>query len=143
MQTLLYTIIKSDTQYNEYCRMLEELVANEESKALDDKIELLTQLITKWDEEHNIFEESDPIELLKYLMDENNLKAKDLADMLQVSKGLISDILHYKKGLSKEIIRSLSNRFKVSQEAFNTPYLLKTPGRALSTLKEDDMFKVN
>ena len=55
-------------------------------------------------------------------MDERNLKTKDLVEILGVSKGLVSDILHYKKGLSKEIIRSLADYFKVSQEAFNRPY---------------------
>lgn len=58
-------------------------------------------------------------------MTENNLKAKDVAEMLKVSKGLVSDVLNYKKGLSKEIIRSLSDYFKVSQEAFNRFYELK------------------
>ncbi len=58
-------------------------------------------------------------------MEEKNLKSKDLADILHVSKGLVSDILNYKKGLSKEIIRSLAEYFKVSQEAFNRPYQLK------------------
>jgi HTH-type transcriptional regulator/antitoxin HigA len=39
-------------------------------------------------------------------MKEHNLKAKDLASILEISKGYISDILHYKKGLSKEVIKS-------------------------------------
>ena len=44
-------------------------------------------------------------------MKEKNLKAKDLANMLHVSKGMVSDILNFKKGLAKEIIRSLSDYF--------------------------------
>jgi hypothetical protein len=43
-----------------------------------------------------------------------------------VSEGLVSDILKYKKGFSKESIRVLSEYFKVGQEAFNRPYSLKT-----------------
>jgi HTH-type transcriptional regulator/antitoxin HigA len=131
LETLKYTIIKSDAQYNEYCRILEELVEKDISKAIEDEIDLLTLLIEKWDEENNTFEASDPIELLKYLMEENNLKAKDLTEILHVSKGLVSDILNYKKGLSKDLIRSLSDRFKVSQEAFNRSYPLRTASRAL------------
>ncbi len=127
---LKYTVIKSKSQYYDYCRILEELVDKEESNSIEDEIDLLTLLIEKWDEEHNTFRESEPIELLHYLMIENNLKAKDLADLLKVSKGLVSDILHYKKGLSKEIIRSLSEYFKVSQEAFNRPYKLEIQSKA-------------
>ena len=133
-ETLKYTIIKNEFQYNEYCRILEELVNKEQTEAINDEVDLLTLLIEKWDEEHNTFEESDPIELLKYLMEEKNLKAKGLAEILHVSKGLVSDILNYKKGLSKEIIRSLSDYFKVSQEAFNRFYELK--GQAESQRKQ-------
>jgi HTH-type transcriptional regulator / antitoxin HigA len=89
---------------------------------MKDEIELLTLLIEKWGDDNNSFDDVDPITLLHSLMEEKNLKAKDLVEILGVSKGLISDILNYKKGLSKEIIRGLSDYFKVSQEAFNRPY---------------------
>ena len=98
----------------------------EESQAVEDEIDLLTLLIEKWDKENNTFEESDPIELFRFLMKEKNFKAKDWANMLHVSKGLVSDILNYKKALPKEIIRSLSDYFKVSQEGFNRPHQLIT-----------------
>lgn len=56
------------------------------------------------------------IELLRYLMNENKLKSVDLSKMLLISPSLVSDILNYRRGLSKEIIRKLADRFKVSQE---------------------------
>lgn len=56
---------------------------------------------------------------------ENDLKSKDLVDILGVSKGLVSDILSYKKGLSKTNIRILASYFKISQEALNKSYKLK------------------
>ena len=128
MKTLKYTVIKSSPQYDMYCRTLEDLLGgNDNSKDAVDEIELLTLLIEKWDAEHSTLNEVNPIELLHSLMHDHNLKAKDLVGILGVSKGLVSDILNYKKGLSKEIIRILSSYFKVSQEAFNRPYKLKNP----------------
>jgi HTH-type transcriptional regulator / antitoxin HigA len=128
MGTLKYKIIKNKTQYKEYCKTLEALVAtSSKSKAMGEEIELITILIEKWDEEHNTFDDLDPIELLHSLMEDHNLKAKDLVKILNVSKGLISDILNYKKGLSKEIIRTLSEHFKIGQEAFNRSYRIKSP----------------
>jgi HTH-type transcriptional regulator / antitoxin HigA len=123
MDTLQFTIIKSKEQYNDYCNTLEELVVQNDKKA-QDEIELLTLLIEKWDSEHNTLDDSNPIELLKSLMIEHNLKAKDLIDILDLSKGTISKIINYHKGLSKDTIRKLSDYFKVSQEAFNRPYKL-------------------
>ena len=130
MEPLQYKVIKTISQYKEYCRLLENLVVlKKKTRPQQDTIELLTLLIEKWDEEHNTFADADPIELLTYLMKENNLKAIDLAKALEVSKSLISDILHYRRALSKEIIRKLAVRFKVSQELFNKPYELTVVSR--------------
>ncbi len=122
METLKFTIIKEQKQYEKYCNILEELISQDMNQ---DEIDLLTLLIEKWDNEHNTFNDSDPVELLKGLLIEHNLKAKDLVDILDLSKGTISKILNYHKGLSKDTIRKLSAYFKVSQEAFNRAYRLK------------------
>jgi HTH-type transcriptional regulator / antitoxin HigA len=131
MKTLKYTVIKSESQYNTYCKGLEDLLeSNENIKDFRDEIELLTLLIEKWDAEHSTLSEVNPIVLLHSLMHDHNLKAKDLVAILGVSKGLVSDILNYKKGLSKDIIRMLAAYFKVSQEAFNRPYKLINPANS-------------
>lgn len=123
MKKLDYTIIKNKKQYKEYCIKLEELLERSE-KDFQDEIELLSLLIEKWDEEHNTFNDLDPVQLIKELMNENHLKSKDLVSILDLSKGTVSKILNYQKGLSKDTIRHLSEYFKVSQEAFNRPYKL-------------------
>lgn len=123
LKTLKYTIIKTKKQYKEYCNILEDLILLD-NKSIKDEIELLTLLIEKWDSEHNSFEDLDPIELVKALMEANNLKSKNLVEILGLSKGTVSKILSYQKGLSKDTIRKLSNYFNMSQEAFNRPYKL-------------------
>ncbi len=128
MRTLKYKVITSKAQYREYSNTLEELVfSGAKDRNTKDEIALLTLLIEKWDTEHNTFDELDPVQLLHSLMDEHNMIAKDLVTVLDISKGYVSDILNYKKGLSKEVIRKLADRFKVSQEAFNRPYKLVVP----------------
>ena len=110
---LKYTIIKDKKQYYEYCDILESFISLNKNQ---DEIDLLTLLIEKWDYEHNTFKDSDPVEILKALMHENSLKAKDVVDILGLSKGTVS----------KDTIRKLADFFKVSQEAFNRPYKLKS-----------------
>ena len=121
MENLKYKIIKNQEQYNEYCNILESLV---DSDGDQDEIDLLTLLIEKWDEENIQIDDTEPIELIKYLLEENELKSKNLSEILNLSKGTVSKILNYKKGLSKESIRKLSAYFKISQQAFNKPYEL-------------------
>lgn len=123
MKTLKYTVIKDIDQYTNYCDILEELLL-QDKRETEEEVELLTLLIEKWDDEHTTFNDADPIELLKALMREHDLKAKDLVAILDLSKGTISKNLNYRKGLSKETIRILADYFKVNQEAFNRPYKL-------------------
>ena len=128
METLKYKIVKSKKQYNLYCKQLDEFLnIRGKSKSMNEEIELLTVLIEKWDSEHSSFNDLDPVELIKALMNERKMKSVELSEILGVSKGLVSDILNYKKGLSKEIIRKLSEIFKVSHEAFNRHYELISP----------------
>jgi HTH-type transcriptional regulator/antitoxin HigA len=128
MEPLLYKVIKTEKQYYEYCDMLEELVMlKKKTRPQQDVVELLTLLIEKWDQDHNSFPDQDPITLLKYLMSENNIRGIDLAGVLEVSKSLVSDILNYRRGLSKDMIRKIAGHFKLSQEAFNKPYELVAP----------------
>jgi HTH-type transcriptional regulator/antitoxin HigA len=124
-EELKYTIIKTKEQYFEYCNLLEALVdLKDKSTAIEDEIDLVTLLIEKYDDEHNSFEAVDPIRLLRSFMDDHHLTSTALSDILGVSKGYVSDIMNYKKGLSKDVIRKLAEHFKVRQDAFNRPYPL-------------------
>ena len=93
-------------------------------KDLDD-IELLTLLIEKWDTDNLPKIDSDPVEFIKALMQENKLNATDLSKILEVNKSTVSRILNYQKGLSKKSIRILASHFCISHEVLNQPYELK------------------
>jgi HTH-type transcriptional regulator/antitoxin HigA len=84
-------------QYKDYCNKLERLVLNEKAKAAKDEIELIILLMKKWDTAHNSFNEIDRVILLRSFMDEQQLKAVDIIELLGVSKGYVSEILNYKK----------------------------------------------
>jgi HTH-type transcriptional regulator/antitoxin HigA len=116
---LLYKKIKSREQYDEYCRILDLLLDEDSDSAeITDQIELLTLLIDTYQNETSTLKTVSPIELVKYLMEENKLSQIKLASILDISAGHLSDILSEKKALSKEIIGKLSLYFKVSQESF-------------------------
>jgi len=122
MQVLKYTVIKDKEQYDLYCQNLEELLEKDKGSLYQDEVDLLTLLIEDFDEKHSLLNDSDPVQLLLSLMRERNYKAKDLVDLLGVSKGYVSDILHYRKGMSKNVIRQLATFFGVNQGAFNRVY---------------------
>lgn len=127
METLPYTVIKTAQQYQYYCARLEELATAADAAAWQDELDLLTLLIETWNRAHATLPETDPIELLRSLMEGQGMLAKDLAVLLQVGKGTVSDILNRRRGLSKDVIRQLASHFRVAQEAFNRPYELVIP----------------
>lgn len=88
---------------------------------------MLTLLIVKYDDEHYPTPKLDPRQLLKSLMEDHSLKAKDLVTILNLTRGTVSKILNYQTGLSKDTIRKISENFKLNQEAFNRPSKLKNP----------------
>lgn len=134
MQTLKYKVIKTKKQYKDYCKILEQLDTNG-NETLEEEMELLTLLIEKWDEQQNSFHDVDPIVLIKALMSEKNIKAQHLVNESGLSKSLISDILNYKKAMSKDVIRFFAGFFKLSQESLNRPYKLSSETNTLSRKK--------
>lgn len=120
-----FKVIKNKKQYEEYTATLQKLWENPTTQNEDDR-ELLEVLIDAWERENLKNEESDPIELIKFLMENHDLDRNQMMEILDISKGTLSKILNYKKGLSKEVIRRLASHFKMSQEAFNRPYPIKS-----------------
>ncbi|RYY54460.1 MAG: transcriptional regulator [Chitinophagaceae bacterium] len=130
---LKYTVIKSKAQYEDYAVRLKKLVFGSNREDHRDEIDLLTLLVERWDESKFPTLNMDPVQLLQSFMKEHGLIAQDLVLVLGISKGYVSDILNYKKGLSKNIIRKLALHFAVRQEAFNRPYKLSAAGSILKS----------
>lgn len=127
MAPLPYKAIKNDKQYYAYTRILRDLVFKKKkhTKEERDVIELLQVLTEHYDNEHDTFGDVDPVRILKSFMVDYKIKSVDMAKTLKISKSLMSDILNYRRGMSKEVVRKLSERFKTSQELFNRPYQLR------------------
>lgn len=139
---LPYTVIKNDKQYEEYCRIIYGLMESGNlTEAEEDVMDLLTILVEAYDRERYPEDDEDPIDpvsSLKFVMEQNRMKAADLARELGVSKSLVSDILNYRRGFSKAFIRKLGARFTFRQELWNRPYKLVTaikPSKASKTSK--------
>jgi HTH-type transcriptional regulator/antitoxin HigA len=79
--------------------------------------ELLTVLIETYEEEAYPIPDVPPVDILRELMDANNLKQKDLASLLG-SESIVSEVLSGRRELNKHHIQKLSERFHVSPAVF-------------------------
>jgi len=119
--------------YNEYCDIYEKLLNSNSSKHAEE-LDLLGLLIEDYDnriiQSIGNAEDMNPIEILQYLMDENKLSKAELARQINVSRQLVTEILNYKRNISKSMITKLSNRFKMQPIAFSREYELKGKNQA-------------
>ena len=113
-------------RYNKYCDIHEAYILADDEKN-NDELELLEILIDVFENEESERKISklNPVELLALIIEEENIKQVELAVQLGVSKSLVSDILAYKRGISKGMATKLSKCFSMSLEAFSRDYKLK------------------
>lgn len=105
---------------NERCITLLEALDQQQRKltvAEERLAELLTVLIENFEEKTYALKPARPVEILRELMQANNLKQRDLLDVFG-TPSIISEVLNEKRGLTVEHIRKLSRRFHVSPEIF-------------------------
>jgi HTH-type transcriptional regulator/antitoxin HigA len=95
---------------------LADTVGDDQDHPLYSLFELTMALIEQWENENVSIPEAPPREVLRYLLEENNLKQKDLEDI--ASPTLISDILAGRREISKRLAKSLAARFHVDIGAF-------------------------
>lgn len=95
---------------------LSDEVGDDENHPLFSLFELTMDLIQRWEDEHVVIPDAEPKEVLRFLLEENNLKQKDLSDI--ASPTLISDILAGRRKISRNLAKSLASRFHVSASAF-------------------------
>lgn len=127
-------LIKSEKEYHEAISQLENIGDNhdfENDENLINEFELLEKLITDYETDNYILDKGDPIEIIKLKMDYMDLKQKDLIGIIG-TKGVVSEVLNKKRGLSKAMIRNLSKFLGVNQDILNTEYDLQKDDSIIS-----------
>ena len=112
-------VIHSEKENEHFISILEGLEhRSQDWTAAEAKIaELLTLLIEEFEDENYQLKAATPIEVLRELMESNDLKQKDLVDVFG-AESTVSAVLNGKRDMTKEHIKRLSERFHVSPEVF-------------------------
>ncbi|HSL88980.1 MAG TPA: helix-turn-helix domain-containing protein [Ignavibacteriaceae bacterium] len=115
----LVSTIYTERHYKRALNMLDQLIdeVNEKSDPVKESlIDTLGTLIKDY-ENRNIPEPiEDPIETLKYLLEEHGLTQSDLIEI--GSQGVVSEILNGKRQLNLRQVVALSKKFSVSPSVF-------------------------
>jgi HTH-type transcriptional regulator/antitoxin HigA len=112
------TPITSERQHEEYLSVLDKLAGKDHPTSEEEKYaEVLLTLIEAYEEVQYPIPDASPVEVLRALMDANNLRQRDLAPIFG-SESIVSEVLHKKRDLNKTHIEKLSKRFRVSPAVF-------------------------
>jgi len=111
-------VVRDEEQNQEYIRRLEGLTRKKKVTTAEEKlIALLTVLVEDYESKHYPVPDAGPLDIIRHLMDANDLRQKDLVDIFG-TESIVSDVLNGKRELTKEHIRRLSKRFGVSPAVF-------------------------
>lgn len=114
--------IKSNEQNRKALVILEELMhagnRGELSSGEEVYLEALAILIEEFEMKTYPTPKSDPIDILKFLMEHSESRQIDLVPHIFETQSIVSDVLRRKKKLTVQHIKRLSERFKVDPELF-------------------------
>lgn len=107
--------IKTEQDYNQALERLEDIFDAKPNTNDGDELEILGILIEKYENENFPIELPDPIEAIKFRMEQLNYTQNDLANIIGL-KSRASEILNKKRKLSLEMIRNLSEKLNIPSE---------------------------
>jgi len=112
-------VIRTEKENAAYTEILYELEQRSKTLTAAEKelAELLTLLIEDFEEKRYRLPRAQPLEVVRFLMEQHGLKQRDLADVFG-TPSIVSEVLNGKRELNKDHIERLSTRFHVSPELF-------------------------
>ena len=119
--TMTLKPIKTEQDYNQVLKRLEQIFDAEPNTKEGDELEILGILIEKYENENFPIELPDPIEAIKFRMKQLNYSQNDLAEVIGL-KSRASEILNKKRKLSLEMIRKLSEKLHIPTEVLIQAY---------------------
>lgn len=104
--------IKNKKDYETALRRVETLMDAKRNTREMDELEVLSVLVEKYEDEHFPIATPDPIEAIKFRMEQMGLTRTDLAEIMG-SRSRVSEVLKGKRPLSIKMIRTLHNRLNI------------------------------
>src|ERR1700722_640107 len=112
--------IRSDADYEAALAEVERLWGARNGTPKGDRLDVLATLIAAYEDRHFPFSPPDPIEAIRFRMEQQGLTRKDLETMIG-TRTRIAEVLSRKRGLSITMIRRLHERLGIPAEVLIKP----------------------
>ena len=108
--------IRNDDDLKAVFRRLESIFQAEEQTPEADERDVLVTLVEAYENKHHDFGPADPIEAIKFRMEQQGLTARDLEPFIGPS-GRVSEVLNRKRHLSRQMIKRLHQGLHIPYES--------------------------
>jgi len=108
--------IKTKKDYEEALKKIERLLNAKPNTADGDLLEVLVTLVEAYEQKHFHIAPPDPIEAIKFRMEQLGLKQSDIAEVIG-GKNRASEILNKKRDLTAKMMRDLHKKFDIPAES--------------------------
>jgi len=115
--------IKNEQDYTYTLGKIESLMSAKPNTPKMDELEVLTTLVEAYEEQFYRIDAPDPIEAIKFRMEQEGLKQKDLVAIVG-SKSRVSEVLNRKRKLTIDMIRNLHKQLDIPIESLFLDYKL-------------------
>lgn len=116
-----WKVIKTEAGYRKALQRLEVLFDAKRGSAAGDELELLSLLIDTYEKKKESIALPDPVEAIKFRMEQLGYRQKDLEGILGL-KSRTSEILNRKRKLSLGMIRKLHDALGIPTEVLVKKY---------------------
>ena len=116
--------IRTKADYEASLAEIERLWRARRGTRRGDRLDILATLIDAYESEHYPMDPPDPIEAIKFRMEQQGLSRKDLAEILG-SRTRVAEVLNRRRGLSINMIRRLHQKLGISVDVLIRPIRTK------------------
>lgn len=115
--------IKTEADHRAALARIDELWEAEPNTPEGDELEVLVTLVDAYEEAHFPIDVPDPIEAIRFRMEQQGLEDKDLVAFLG-QRSRVTEVMNRKRGLSITMIRKLHEGLKIPLECLVKEYQL-------------------
>jgi len=116
--------IRTKADYEAALAAIERLWGARAGTPQGDRLDILATLVDAYENEHYPMDPPDPIEAIKFRMEQQGLDRKDLAGILG-SRTRVAEVLNRRRGLSINMIRRLHDKLGISLDVLIRPIRTK------------------
>ena len=116
--------LKTEQDYDDALARINQLMDSESGSPEGDELDVLSVLVEKYEDLNYPVEAPNPIEAIRFKMEQSGLKDKDLVEYIGQS-GRVSEVMSYKRKLTLTMIRNLEKGLNISAKSLIEDYELR------------------